>query len=148
MLVIRMPADHNDCGSFRETRMIAMILLVLAALAPSTSTAPSTAPSSQPATQTSFPLEVIAVRGRVQYRNRRDENWQPVAAGMKFSRGGEVRIGVKSAVAVRAADGQTFTIEGLGVLPIEAVLQRPHFPTTQPVKPFYDDFDDTIGGRA
>jgi len=84
-------------------------------------------PAPQPAAQPAAPAQahtavILAVQGNVQWRPSADAAWRKAEVGATVPEGGSFRTGLRSAVQARIGSGQDFTIDRLGIVTLEQMI--------------------------
>src|SRR5262249_33817179 len=83
--------------------------------------APAPAPQ-QPAPMAANTAQVIAVVGSVQWRAAAEAAWQKAEVGTVIPQGGAVRTGLRSAVQAKIGAGQIITIDRLGIVTLDQLV--------------------------
>lgn len=82
---------------------------------------PPVGQAGQPAAQQNNAI-ILAVTGNVQWRPAPDGDWRKAEVGATVPEGGAFRTGLRSAVQARIGSGQVFTIDRLGIVTLEQMI--------------------------
>lgn len=102
------------------TAALPWLILGLMAGSPVVEGAPATAPATQPSAD--GPVDVVEVAGLAQARADAAQPWRRLAAGEALRPGASLRLGPKSFVRLKTADGVEVTLDRLGIYTISADL--------------------------
>lgn len=96
------------------------LFLSLSLCAPAVAPSPATAPATQPSSD--GPASVVEVAGLAQVRPEASQPWRRAEVGQLLRPGAAVRLGPKSVVRLKTADGAEVTLERLGTYTVSADL--------------------------